>query len=228
MHFHLGKHYEEKHHDNTVIEKSADTDSTDDGKMKEEIRLLKNNFQRLESMYQESVKENNKVKSEYEAKLIEANDRYRVVKADNEELKEKVDILFKLGRSYINRKENTTDELDTETNVQKNKDTPNANNEDLIETVIIEETGTDDLHTWTQNKMRGFKRTGPTTASEKVSRQTNTPKMAPKPPGPPTSPPTPSTTLPTSHSSGDSSNSNSDQYQGRYCHYFVNQGTCRH
>ena len=55
------------------------------------------------------------VKSDYGAKLIEANDKYRTVKAENEELKEKVDVLFKLGRSYINRKDNKPDEKEKET-----------------------------------------------------------------------------------------------------------------
>ena len=59
------------------------------------------NFERLEGMYHESLEEVNQVKSEYEAKLIRANDNQAVIMAENEALKEKVDILFKLGRSYI-------------------------------------------------------------------------------------------------------------------------------
>ena len=69
------------------------------------------------------------VKSDYEAKLIEANDKYRTVKAENEELKEKIDVLFKLGRSYINRKDNKPDE--------KEKETPP--NSDDPETITVED-----------------------------------------------------------------------------------------
>ena len=47
------------------------------------------------------------MRSEYEGKLIEANDKFREIKTENEELKEKVDILFKLGRAYINKKKIT-------------------------------------------------------------------------------------------------------------------------
>ena len=119
--------------------------------IKEELRQLKNNFERLESLFQDSLEEVNQVKSEYEAKLIEANDRFRTVKAENEELKEKVDVLFKLGRSYINRKENP----------------PKTNNENLDEITIdesitIEDVTEDDLQTWTKNKLRGFRRVSPT------------------------------------------------------------------
>ena len=52
-------------------------------------------------MFQDSLEEVNRVKSEYEAKLMEANEKVRQAVAENEVLKEKVDVLFKLGRSYI-------------------------------------------------------------------------------------------------------------------------------
>ena len=69
------------------------------------------NFERLEGMYHDSLEEVNQVKSEYEAKLIRANDNQAVIMSENEALKEKVDILFKLGRSYIDsatrKKENS-------------------------------------------------------------------------------------------------------------------------
>ena len=104
----LRKHFGEQHQENGIVEPSdTSRDTANESKLKEEIRLLTNNFQRLESMFQDSLEEVGQVRSEYEAKLIEANDRFRVVKAENEELKEKVDVLFKLGRSYINRKESS-------------------------------------------------------------------------------------------------------------------------
>ena len=37
-----------------------------------------------------------------------AQDNYRKVKTENEVLKEKVDVLFKLGRSYINKSKQST------------------------------------------------------------------------------------------------------------------------
>ena len=45
------------------------------------------------------------MKSEYTAKLLEATEKYRVTLQENEELKEKVEILFKLGRGYIDKTE---------------------------------------------------------------------------------------------------------------------------
>ena len=56
-------------------------------------------------MFQESLEENEKMKSEYTAKLLEATEKYRVTLQENEELKEKVEILFKLGRGYIDKTE---------------------------------------------------------------------------------------------------------------------------
>ena len=44
-------------------------------------------------MYHEALEETNNVKSEYEAKLMTANDDLSMVKAENESLAEKVDIL---------------------------------------------------------------------------------------------------------------------------------------
>ena len=54
-------------------------------------------------MYHDSLEEVNRVKSDCEARVIAANDNYTVLKAENEVLKERVDILFKLGRSYLDR-----------------------------------------------------------------------------------------------------------------------------
>ena len=58
----------------------------DVSKLKEDFRSLKNNFERLELLYQDSLDEAEKVKSVYEAKLIEANGKFRDTKAENEEL----------------------------------------------------------------------------------------------------------------------------------------------
>ena len=114
-----GKHYKETHGSKA---KNAVVD-TNGKKTNEEYRILKNNFERLEAMYQDSLEENNKVKSEYEARLIQANDNYDVVKSENEVLKEKVDVLFKLGRSYINNKSKQDNANNREhINVQETKE----------------------------------------------------------------------------------------------------------
>lgn len=99
----LLEHFRKEHKKKT---KATDTnvDSNNEAKdIHEEHRQLKNNFERLNNMFQDSLEEVKRVKSEYEAKLIEANEKVRQTVAENEVLKEKVDVLFKLGRSYINR-----------------------------------------------------------------------------------------------------------------------------
>jgi hypothetical protein len=74
------------------------------------MKVLRRSFERLELMYHQSLEEVNQVKSEYEAKLIVANDSFRDVKQENEQLKERVDILFKLGKSYLEK-----DKMETQT-----------------------------------------------------------------------------------------------------------------
>ena len=83
---------------------------------------MKNNLGRLETLYHEALEETNNIKSEYEAKLITANDDLTTTRAEIEALTEKVDILFKLGRSYLNQ-----------TNVTKKNDSMDKKNDDIIE-----------------------------------------------------------------------------------------------
>ena len=99
-------------------------------------------LKRLQVIYHQSLDELNTVKSEYEAKLILANDNYRVVKTENEVLKEKVDVLFKLGRSYLNNAENK----------KKNDGQREVDETEKIETVMVEDIaeteGVENLEEW--------------------------------------------------------------------------------
>ena len=92
-----GKHFKETHGS------EAQNTGLETKNLEDKLRILKKNFERLESMYHDSLEETNKVKSEYEARLLQATDNYTAIKAENEVLKERVDILFKLGRSYLNK-----------------------------------------------------------------------------------------------------------------------------
>ena len=191
-------------------------------------------------MYHDSLEEVNQVRSKYEAKLILAYDNYTTIKAENDVLKDKVDVLFKLGRSYINRKESSV-------NTEK-REKPNEAKEDDIETVTIEDVIDDDsdLNGRTQNKMRGFKRTGPATASS-ANRNNPKPPQPKKPtttPAPPPNtsdstggrPPAPHAPPRISESNGGSPSTSSftgqqtrrDREHARvlYCHYFYNYGKC--
>lgn len=205
----LISHYTAKHK-NQPLDNGAD----DISKLKNELKFLKSSFERLETLYHESLDEVEKTKSEYEAKLMEAHDIFRNVKAENEELKEKVDVLFKLGRSYINRKEDKANEA-VEEPVEHLKD--NAESIAVEEVIEITE---DNLQDWTKNKLRGFKRTGPATYAEKVKEpktsQTNTKKQVTSSERSP-SPSTPNSTT-----------GEKGAKKGRtlYCHFFSNHGKC--
>ena len=189
--------------------------------------MLRNNFERLESLLQESQEENNKIRSEYEAKLSDTNDKLRTTKAENEELREKVDVLFKLGRGYINKQGRKPVS-------EAMNDNPTTNVDEIetvaIEEVTIEEDGTEDLLAWTKNKLRGFKRSGPTSSAENNSKA----KSDPKPYKPaadkssnrvPSTPSEPVRTT-TAQTGGQSTQNNAGDERTMYCHYFSNLGKC--
>ena len=225
----FGKHYKSYHGSKSKQKNpSSPANNNDDDKQKleAELRQLRNNFERLEGMYHESLEEVNQVKSEYEAKLIRANDNHARMMSENEVLKEKVDVLFKLGRSYLNR-ENKNMEKETETEV-------NAEAEDDVQVVEEErEENVENLQTWTKNKLRGFKRTNPATnaapkatkAAPKSATSDPSPKEAKAPPRPPPSAPTTSGQATTSSPPARESE---NVYRARYCHYFVNTGKCNY
>ena len=227
----LGRHFQDKHKGTkqpNALTDRANENEADDSRpnTEEELRALKNNFERLQSLFHDTQEEANKVKAEYEAKLIEANDKYRQVKAENEELREKVDILFKLGRSYINNKEECSKNTEKETsgvNAYANE----AENEE-IECIDVDEVNANDLQTWTQNRLRGFKRTTPA-AAPIISQPTrsysrNEGRPSPSPPPPTSLPPPPPSPRPSQPPSERAEPPGAGRKQ--YCHYFANQGRC--
>ena len=191
--------------------------------LKEEVKLLKSNFDRLQLMYHQSLDEVNKVKSEYEAKLLIANDGYRVIKTENEVLKERVDVLFKLGRSYLN---NSTK------NEKKNETAEEIVVEDIETTRKEDADDVENLQEWTKNKFRGFRRVDPTKQPKQKSTDQSNRSQTKADVHPP----------PTSNASSNASQNNARSsktanvtdniepeeniYKGRYCHYFVNIGNC--
>ena len=226
----FGEHYKHKHGSEAPTKK-----------LEEENRILKNNFERLEGMYHDSLEEVNQVKSEYESKVIIANDNFTVIQAENEVLKEKIDILFKLGRSYLNRN----------TSTNKNEERNEENEEDEIEVIEEEADNIESLQEWTKNKMRGYKRGNPASKATSQgpskelpkSKPSATPNIPPKKGGgasksKPTQPinsgnrsqnPTEDNSPnPTNHPTPPESQveAGEDRFRGKYCHYFVNQGRC--
>ena len=107
-------------------------------------------------MYHESLEEASQVKSEYEAKLIAANDRYSQTKAENEKLREQVDILFKLGKSYLDQGK-----------TEKNKGNKNKNRKtedpDAIEVLEEIDLTIEDMKTIYKNKISGYRKGNPST-----------------------------------------------------------------
>ena len=115
---------------------------------------------------------------------------------------------------------------------EKEETKNNVEEEEPIETVTIEDDVNEDLLKWTTNKLRGFKRSNPTTPpvnkanlKPPVTKEKKTP--------PPSSAPTPSAVSPTSSSSPSSPAENRENVTYRnptertlYCHYFSNYGRC--
>ena len=200
--------------------------------LENELRQLKNNLGRLETMYHEALEENNNIKSEYEAKLITANDNLTVAKAENEALAEKVDILFKLGRSYLNQNKTV-----------QNNDTQDKITEEIIE-IDAEQTDVslESLENWTKKKLRGFKRVNPTSRAEKPLQANSSQSVPNKHHSPsssssssskpntssssPTSPVPPNT--PDIRSEIPQSEREENGNRGKYCHFFVNSGKCNY
>ena len=160
------------------------------------------------------------MKSEYESKLFEANDNLRLLTTENEELKVKVDVLFKLGQGYINKHEKKQHTIPTAT----------EENAEDIQTVSIEEITVEDeddnctnedLQEWTRSKLRGFRRSAPTTRPEKnpLNQPSNNDKVKDSVTPRQKSNFVNSETIPT-----DQNNSKSERI--RYCHYFSNIGRC--
>ena len=161
-----------------------------------------------------------------------------VVKAENEALKEKVDILFKLGRSYLNN--NKVKEKQTSTSNNSDGGKSDKDDTERIEVVEVTDESLEDLQTWTTHKMRGFKRVNPATdptqpkptptntsnaakTSTKFSKESATSHSKNTSTKPPIeSPPSSKSNLHPSPNSMDST------YEGKYCHYFVNYGKCNY
>ena len=208
------------------------TSDRTDSNLAEDNRQLKSNFERLNSLFQGNLEELDSVKSEYKAKLDEAYERVANITAENESLKERLDILYKLSKEYIDRRERSENVLPVEAN-----DSPRA-----------EEISQDNNQLLTQ-RSRGFRRKTTRENIESNTLQTNSTSWTP------TSPP-----ILASGSNGSSRNGYSNVrgsastvpeksvndrlldivYEGQnkvlyqeqnntskqYCHYFTNYGSC--
>ena len=105
-------------------------------------------------MFKDTLDEGEKTKAEYQAKLLEATEEVRVLKSDNTALKERIDILYKLAKSYLDRFEPSTSDRTPE---QEKKVVIS----DEVEVLEDSRSTTPSLNAWTKSKVRGFKKTSP-------------------------------------------------------------------
>ena len=162
---------------------------------------------------------------------------------ENEELKEKVEILFKLGRSYITKAESAN----TNSNESVSEQTTNPTQERQEPEPRIEEemasNNLEDLGSWMMNKSRGFKRVSPSANSQPTSRPQTTSGSTSSPGTPGSVSSVPGATSRASltvnerleriarnnPTSNDTIPSNPTPEERRqYCHYFSNFGKCNY
>ena len=122
-------HKEEEANINADVDQIHDSDAEKD-QLKNEIKRLQNNFQRLEGLFKDSLDEAEKNKAEYEDKIVSLSENLRVTKAENIELKERIDVLFKLGRSYLNRVEEAEKAINV-SRPNETHDNTDTNNHDI-------------------------------------------------------------------------------------------------
>ena len=127
-----------------------------------------------------------------------------------------MDILFKLGRSYIENTRNTKEDT-------KDKNNKQTSGEEDIEVIEEEEENLESLNAWTKSKMRGFKRVNPSAPPSPSSNVPN-PPQAPKPAQKANAPPTSERRA----SERERTSEDENRYSGKYCHFFVNTGNCRY
>ena len=228
----FGNYYKDNHgHEATKLAQDKFTINDENKKLLLELKEIKSNYERLESLYHDSLDEVNQVRADYEAKIIHLNENNEVLKTENNVLKEKVDILFKLGRSYINNATRSANKSVVERE-ESEKHSDAINDVDSIEVIEVIEgntTNTESLKEWTKMKMRGFKRLSPAappipnpnpTSSrhndEKLEKRKRSGTEDP-PPSPPSSPAPPQSA---------SAGSPTTYERKRYCHYYANTGRC--
>ena len=179
-----------------------------------ELRLLKNNFERLQTLYQESLEENDKIKSEHEVQTIKANEEYARIIAQNEALQEKNETLYKLVKCYLEKNND-------------NRDDNEHRNQDSQEVQVVENNS--EAGSWSQNKLRGFKKK--TVPFKNTARETEIPENSCRD-RPQMSPQSQLTIRDQNTRPDQLSNTNRTERetnnQGRLCRFFTATGWCRY
>ena len=211
----FGKHY--KHNHGSL---SAKTNPDEINHLKEELRQTKSNFNRLESVYNEVLKDAEEAKSEFEVKIMNFNDNLTRISRENEALKERNEILYKLGKGYLEATQNQTNSTSMEqsTSIPVNKTVINGASNSNDEDIEVVDCDPPTNNPWTSHRLRGFKRTNhaPSVNQSKTS-QTNLQTVEA---------PTESAENSTQHEPHPIPQGSNLSGQKKYCQYFVNFGRC--
>ena len=186
-----GNHYKNYHNRCEKIELSSVND--------DELKEIKISYERLEKLYHSVLENADKTKAEHELKILQMNDDHVRILKQNEVLQERIEIVYKLGKSYLERSCNLSNNTD-----RCREDGSNVNEvHKEAEQIEVETTN----EGWKSNTLRGFKRkiSAPNldTDSADGPHETDNP----------------------SHSKSGWEDRGSDHTR-RYCHYFVNTGKC--
>ena len=170
-------------------------------------------------MYQDALDDNNKTKDGYEAKVIDLEERLLAERKENESLKERNDILYKLGDGYIKQVEGKQTKSMQDKNNKNNGQAQSVVNPDgsgIAEIVVISEDN--DSASFSTQRMRGFKKS-PRNTIEPARTDTN---QTPRPVSDFSN-----DTIRHNDVRNDNNNDNDDRPSNKYCHYFVNKGVCK-
>ena len=133
----LSKHKIEKHpvQAESVIDKEVDmevnekTDLNDENiEVKRKLRLIEESYDRLMGLFLKQQTECKDKALAYKTELEEANEQFRVVKTENEKLKEVNETQHKLWKIFLEKFEKEKEEKEKETVQDKKKGKPNEKN----------------------------------------------------------------------------------------------------
>ena len=137
-----GNHYKNYHNRCEKIELSSVND--------DELKEIKINYERLEKLYHSVLENADKTKAEHELKILQMNDDHARILKQNEVLQERIEIVYKLGKSYLERSCNLCNNTD-----RCREEGSNVNEaHKKAEQIEVETTNKG----WKSNTLRGFKR----------------------------------------------------------------------
>ena len=214
----LKKHIEETHRTDKTSQEFGEL-LEENAKLKEELRAVKDNFERLSDIHRKQQEEFNEQKLIIEVDLAKTREEYKRMKTENEELKVRNDTLFKLGNIALKKYETNENSLNTK-----------SIEDDTIEVVDDDDDIEMDkgLEVLAKNKARGFKRSDPTAPPCPTDRPLYSQVAADRSQADQGGHQQQRRQVPQEHREPQHHQAprNSSNNRIRYCHYF-NNGSCR-